>query len=191
MAEAGFTAGEVSFHRAKRPVKERGDFGVREALLISEMQRETFVGVEGSKCGGEIVVKIRFRGLRRHRGFAGVGVFQCRVRPGTPSGIAPVVVGDAEQPGRKGRATVETREAAPGVDEGLLRQIVGERGIAMSEMAEELAHGGLVALDEEAERGAIIAPEGAGNQLCVAHERGVGSRSESGCLRRKRAASRA
>lgn len=51
VTETFLSAGEVSFHRAPRPVKERGDFAVRDALLLAEIERDALIGVEVSERG--------------------------------------------------------------------------------------------------------------------------------------------
>ena len=43
LAEFIFGPGELRFDRAKRPGEQRGNFGVREPLLVVQMDRELFV----------------------------------------------------------------------------------------------------------------------------------------------------
>ena len=52
----------MSFDRAQWPVKERGDFGVAEALLIAQVQGELLVGGEPLHRHREIVAQVRFGG---------------------------------------------------------------------------------------------------------------------------------
>jgi hypothetical protein len=64
---------------------------------------------------------------------------------------------------------VEAREPAVGLDEGFLGEVVGQRMVAPREMAEKVAHGGLVAVDQFPERGVVVGDEHAGDQFGVGH----------------------
>ena len=90
------------------------------------------------------------------------------------AGVAPLVVRDPEQPSRERRPAVKPRKTAPRLHKGLLREIVGERGIAAGEMAQEVAHGGLVALHQQPERSSIVGDERASDQFGIGHEWGGG-----------------
>ena len=85
--------------------------------------------------------------------------------------ISPVVVRDAQQPGDERRIPLKAREAAPRLNEGFLREIVGQRLVTASEMAEEVAHGGLVISHQFPERGAIAGDDCAGDQFLIGHVR--------------------
>ena len=99
------------------------------------------------------------------------------------SGIAPVVVRDAEQPSGKRGAAAEMNEGAIGLDECLLRKIVGQGGIAAGEMTEKMAHGGLMSLNEFAECGSIVIDQRSRDQLEVGyHGRGAGGLLADGGL---------
>ena len=54
-----FSARDVSFHGAERPVKEPGGLLVREPLLIADVQRELLLGRELAQRVSEILAQIR------------------------------------------------------------------------------------------------------------------------------------
>ncbi|MCX6954019.1 MAG: hypothetical protein NTV51_17865 [Verrucomicrobia bacterium] len=164
----------MSFNRADGPVKERGDFGVGETLLIAQVQGEAFVGVEVGEGRREIGAQVGPGGRRGDGGFGG-GIVLKRGGRAATAGVAPVVVGDAEQPGGKGGAAVIAAEAAPRLDEGFLREIVGEGMVAACEVTQKLAYRRLMALHQQAERRPVLVGGGADNQFGIAHERAGGS----------------
>lgn len=169
-----FAPGEMSFHRAKRPVKEGGDFVMRAALLITQVNGELFVGSKRAEGERKIVAQIR-----RHRGVFRVGIHRFGTELGVialpPAGVAPVVVRDAQQPGRKIRITAKTADCVVRLHERLLSQVVGQRRIA-AEVTKELAHRGLMTLHERAESGAIVDREHARDQLVVRRVHDFGGR---------------
>ena len=132
------------------------------ALLVTEMNRELFVGGKFAERDGEVVAQI---GTLRRSGRALFRdlVVERRVIALPAAGVAPVVVRDAEEPGGKFRIAPKRREAAVGLHERFLGQIVGGGVVAASEVANEIAHGGLVAEHQLAERGAIIGGKDAGD----------------------------
>ncbi len=169
-----FSAGEVSFNRAERPGKERGDFAVREALLEAEVNRELFVGGECAQRGAEIVTEVGEVNGSASRLGQGVGG-KFGVLALAAARVAPVIVRDAQQPGRERSGAPETGERAVSLNESFLREIVGQRSVAPGEVPEELADGGLMTPDEFAEGGAIVGGQRSRDQLEVGrHERGAG-----------------
>lgn len=168
MTEFVFGASEVGFHRAERPVRHRGDFGMGEALLIEKMQGGLLIRIELFHGGAEIFLQVDGAGrrreiFRRHR--------KVRRLPGnlalTAAGVAPVIVGDAEQPGGKSRLAAEARQPAVGLEERFLGEVVGQRGIAAREMAEKKAHGRLMAKDKFSERRAVAGGNRAGDEFGI------------------------
>ena len=65
--------------------------------------------------------------------------------------VIELVVGDAVQPSAKRRKTLETADAHVGLDERLLRQVVGQHLVARGQVQQEPAHARLIGLDEPAE----------------------------------------
>lgn len=61
----------------------------------------------------------------------------------------------------------KTIEPAVGVKKRFLREVIRQRGVAMDEVPEKTAHRGLVALDQEAKRGAVARDTDAGNQFFI------------------------
>lgn len=185
VAELFFAAREVSFHRAKRPVKEAGDFRMREALLVVEVDRELFVGGELAECSTEVLLQVER--ARRWR-FAGLGRGIDRQVPASPAAasVAPLVMRDAEQPSGECRVAAKAREAVKGVEKRLLREVVGERVVAAAEMSQEMADARLVSLDERGKGSAVAIDHGACDQFAVGngHDRGA----VSSALLRARAA---
>lgn len=163
----------MSFHRAQRPVKERGDFAVRQALVKTEMQRELLVGRKLAQRERQVVPQIRRARGRSNGEIRAPGRIEGRMIALTAPGVAPVVVRDAQQLCGKRGAAVKSREAAPGLHERFLREIVGQRGVAAGEMAQELAHGRVVTLHQQPERSAIVGDERASDQFGIGHGRAV------------------
>ena len=180
----------------------RGTCGVGKSVLLAQIaaalgnpDRDTVkatAGDDGTRinvCGvvlsvtpkrasitGEIVMDEVFcpeenafpevRGLKRHGA-------------GPAAGVAPLVVGDAQQPGGEGRAALEAREAAVSLQEGVLGEVVGQRVVAAGEVPQKIAHRRLVAPHEFAERRTVIA-ERAGDQIGIGLAHDCGGRSDGG-----------
>lgn len=186
MAKFFFAAGEVSFDRAERPGKECGDFLVRKPLTIAEVQRELFVGAEVLQGGREVVCEVEpSAGRRRVVGMVAVEFVMFAL---TALSVAPVIVGDAEEPSGECRRATELWEVAVGGDEGVLRKIVGEGGVAAREVTEEVAHAGLMPKDEFAEGRAIVMRNGAADELGVGkvHGGAAGARGSGRLFTAKR-----
>ena len=62
-----------------------------------------------------------------------------------------LVVGNAVQPGAERRKPLEAADAHIGLDERLLRQVVGQHLVARGQVQQEPAHARLIGLDEPAE----------------------------------------
>lgn len=86
----------MSFDRPQRPINQHGDFVMREALLVAEVDRELFVGGERSDGDGEIVPQIV--GGRVEAGLVGGQVVfrELDVFALTAASVAPMIVRDAE-----------------------------------------------------------------------------------------------
>ena len=166
VAERFLAAGEVGFDRAERLIENRSDLLVREALLVVEVDHVAGVGAEFAQREGEVMAQVgRTVVVVRRGGLGGFVQGECGVL--AAAGVAPMVVGDAEQPGRKRGCASKTRQAPVGGEKRVLRQIVGEGGIRADQVAEEVAHRRLVAADEFAKGGAVVALDGAQDQLGV------------------------
>ena len=81
--------------------------------------------------------------------------------------VAVMIVCDAEEPGGKLALASVKRKAAVGLDKRILGEIVGLGGIAPIEMPQETADGGLVAVHQLAERGAVVAADDPGDQVGI------------------------
>ena len=77
------------------------------------------------------------------------------------------VVGDAVEPTGEAGGAFEGADGAVGFDKGVLSEVVGSRGVALGETAEEVAHGGLVALDELAKGVAIVIDDDPQHQVDI------------------------
>lgn len=166
LTEFFFSPAEVSFNRAERPFKQRGDFAMRKPLLKSEVDGELLVRREQAQRRGEILAKIAEIDRGGIRGW-NVPFGQFDVLPLTSAGVAPVVVRDPEQPGGERRCAAETGERPISLEERFLGEVVGQRRVALRQVAEELAHRGLMTLDQFAERRAIVVGDGTRDQLGV------------------------
>lgn len=155
----------MSFDRAKRPVEDFGYFAVREPLLIAEMKYRLFFDSKGGQCPVQVFAQIaESRGRRSWLELIQVLLLKRRTTL-TPSGIAPMVVRDAEQPCQKTGSCLEPREALPGTDERILREIVGQRGVTLGQMPEEATHGRLMAAYEFPEGRLILIQQRANDQF--------------------------
>jgi hypothetical protein len=163
LTELFFAARDVSFHRAERPVKERGCFLVREPLLIAHVERELFVRRKRAQGGGEVSPQVRCGRRVGHEWLVGCGRENGELRPAP--GIAPAIVRDAEDPGEERRPAAKTRETAVSLHERFLRQIVGQSVILVRQVPQKTANRGVVAAHEFAKRRVIIAGDRAGDKL--------------------------
>lgn len=143
-----------------------------ESLLEMKMKGRLFVPSERAERLGEVMAQVARGGGRGDRfervemlRFHGDGAL-------ATAGIAPVVMGDAEQPGGKTGAAFEAREPAPGLHKGFLGEVVREARVAPGEVTQEMAHGALVAPHQFPERGLVLPDQRAGNQVGIAHTRG-------------------
>jgi hypothetical protein len=84
-----------------------------------------------------------------------------------PRFFAEAVVGDAVKPGRKLRFTAEAPDVLEGFEEGFLREIIGERGIAARELTEQTSDRGLMSAHEFGERMLVVMEEDSGDEVCI------------------------
>src|ERR1051325_7508743 len=81
--------------------------------------------------------------------------------------LAKTIVGDSIKPGRKARLAAKTADVFVGADERLLGEIVGQRDIGASELAQQAAHGRLMPTDQLGERVLVIVNNNSSNQLPI------------------------
>lgn len=175
MTEFFFSAGEVSFHRAERPVEDLGGLAVGEALLKMEVEGEPFSGRKLFQGVGEVVIEIQLLRRGRFGGFSRVDVGQSGASPVVAAGVAPMIIRHPQQPRGEERATSKTIQRAPRGHERLLGEIVRRGDVSSSQATQEVPHGGLMALHKEPEGRGVLMPESAGDQIGIAH------RGEAGC----------
>src|SRR5262249_6396383 len=138
---------------------------VRELAPAGERDRGALILREVPEGALEVEAEQRAAPRGRRRGVGRLGVAR-RLAP--PAMVEVDVVGDPVQPRREPRVLAEAGEATIGAQEGLLRQVVGERLLAAREAAQEAAHGALVTSYELAERVAVLEEDHARDQLSVA-----------------------
>src|SRR6185295_14261235 len=155
---------DVGLDRAERLAGHLGDLLVRQALAEAQEQHLPVVGTQGAQPAvespGEVVaVDARLGRLgalvgehRREAPLVLAAAFErYRVERRPAQVVEGRVVGDLEQPAREAAGRVEGVEPAKGLQEDLLSDVLGRRGIAhhAHDQAEDRA---LVAHDEVVER---------------------------------------
>lgn len=129
------------------------DFLERQAFLVAKHDRGPLVGPQpGERLferAAERPLLDRVGGGKGRDVGRGIAGAECRRGvggPGTPERVEARVVRDAKQPARETPRRVERRQAAEGLDERFLREILGERLVAGQP-------------DEQAEDRPLVAPD--------------------------------
>ncbi len=134
-----------------------------EALRIGQHHANTLLGLQTHERAGKIEARSRQIG---GRGVVGLrlgklclGRLQTIGRP--PRLLQPDIDGDGAQPASKGAGRLQPAELAPGLDERLLGQVLGEGAVA-AEPAHQFAHHALATANQLGE-GLVVARGGQGD----------------------------
>jgi hypothetical protein len=109
------------------------------------------------------------------RGVNGAGVLlgfeNCLIDPDEllppPRFLAEAIVGDAVKPGRKLGFPAEAPDVLERFEEGFLAEIIGKRGIAAGELAEQTPDRGLMPAHELRECVVVIIEKDSRDEVCI------------------------
>src|SRR5580700_6205923 len=122
LAQAGTAACDVGLHRAERQARGCADLTVAHMLAVGENDAQAHARGQKRQCALE--VELLPHG-RHYPFFAGYGLLVERQLPSHPAGVLqPFIDGEPPQPATEGAGSLQSAQPAPGLQEGLLREII-------------------------------------------------------------------